>query len=386
MEKLVYMDHNATTPTDHRVVEAMLPYFSKGYGNPSSIYKLAQEAHEAKEAARDRVAEILGAKPEEVVFTSGGTEADNFAIKGIAYANKEKRNHIITSKVEHHAVLNVCKWLEKQGYEVTYLGVDKYGIVDLDELRDAIGDKTILISVMHANNEIGTIEPIAEIAKIAKEKGIYLHTDAVQTVGKLSTDVNELGVDLLSLSGHKFYGPKGVGALYVRRGTKVVPLLHGGHHERSRRAGTENVPGIVGLGKTCEIALGEMKDEGKTLKTLRDRLQKGIVDGIDDVVLNGHPEQRLPNTLSVCVKWVEGESILLNLDLQGIAASSGSACASGSLEPSHVLSAIGLPPEVAHGSLRFSLGKDNTEDDVDLVIGALPPIVEKLRAMSPLGK
>ena len=386
MEKLVYMDHNATTPTDHRVVEAMLPYFSKDYGNPSSIYKFAQEAHEAKEAARERVAEILAAKPEEVVFTSGGTEANNFAIKGIAYANKEKGNHIITSKVEHHAVLNVCKWLEKQGYEVTYVGVDKYGIVDLDELRDVIGDKTILISIMHANNEIGTIEPIAEIAKIAKEKGIYLHTDAVQTVGKLSTDVNELGVDLLSLSGHKFYGPKGVGALYVRRGTKVVPLLHGGHHERSRRAGTENVPGIVGLGKACEIALEEMQDEGKKLKSLRDRLQEGIVDRIEDVVLNGHPEQRLPNTLNVCVKWVEGESILLNLDLQGIAASTGSACASGSLEPSHVLSAIGLPPEVAHGSLRLSLGKDNTEDDVDLVIGALPPIVEKLRAMSPLGK
>ena len=381
----IYLDHNATTPTDPRVIEAMLPYFSYQYGNPSSIYRLAREANESKEQAREKVAKLLGAKPEEVVFTSGGTEADNFAIKGIACANKERGNHIITSKIEHHAALNTCKWFEKHGFKVTYIGVDRYGIVDLDELECAITNKTILITIMHANNEIGTIEPIGEISTITKEKGIYFHTDAIQTVGKIPVDVNKLGVNLLSLSGHKFYGPKGIGALYIRKGTKIAPLLHGGHHERNRRAGTENVPGIVGLGKACEIAVEEREEEDR-LKALRDSLEEAIVGEIDDVIINGHQEKRLAGTLNICVKYVEGESMLLNLDYEGIAASSGSACTSGSLEPSHVLLALGIPPEVAHGSLRFSLGRDNTEEDINRVIEVLPPIVKKLRAMSPFGR
>ncbi|MEA3431576.1 MAG: cysteine desulfurase NifS [candidate division WOR-3 bacterium] len=396
MGRFIYLDHNATTPTDERVVEAMKPYFNKEYGNPSSIYKFAQEAREAKEVARDKVAKILNAKPEEIIFTSGGTEADNFAIKGIAYANKERGNHIITSKIEHHAVLNTCRWLGKQGFRVTYIGVNKYGIVDLDELKNAITDKTILITIMHANNEIGTIEPIGEIGKMLQEINkqritnnkprIYFHTDAVQTVGKIPIAINKLGVDLLSLSGHKFYGPKGVGALFIRKRTKINSLLHGGHHERNRRAGTENVPGIVGLAKACEIAMEEQEKEEKKLKALRNRLEKAIVEKIDDVIINGHTEKRLAGTLNICVKYVEGESMLLNLDLEGIAASSGSACTSGTLEPSHVLLALGIPPEVAHGSLRFSLGRNNTEEDIDHVIEVLPPIVKKLRAMSPFRK
>lgn len=382
----IYLDHNATTPTDTRVVEAMGPYFNEQYANPSSIYKFAQEANEDKEIARDKVAQIIGAKSNEIVFTSGGTEADNFAIKGVAYANRNKGNHIITSKIEHPAVLNTCKWLEKQGFEITYVGVDKYGIVDLDELKDAITDKTILITIMHANNEIGTIEPISEMAKIAKEKGMYFHTDAVQTVGKITTDVNELGVDLLSLSGHKFYGPKGIGVLYIRKGTKIDSFIHGGHHEHNRRAGTENMPGIVGLGKACELAIKERETEKKRIKDLRDRLYNGIVETIPDIILNGHLKHMLAGTLNICVKYVEGESMLLNLDLEGIAASSGSACTSGALEPSHVLLAIGVAPELAHGSLRFSMGHNNTEEDIDRVIEVLPPIVKKLRAMSPFGK
>jgi len=386
MENLIYLDNNATTPTDERVVEAMLPYFCKKYGNPSSIYKLANESETAKEEARDKVAKLLKAKPYEIVFTGCGTESDNFAIKGTAFANREKGNHIITSSIEHHAVLNACKWLEKQDFEVTYIGVDKHGVVNLDELCEAITDKTILISIMHANNEVGTIEPIKEIADIAKDNGIYFHIDAVQTVGKLPIDVNDLSVDLLSMSGHKFYGPKGVGALYIRKGTKIDSLLHGGHHERNRRAGTENVPGIVGLGKASEIAMEEFEEEEKRVKELRDRLEKGLMEKIDDVIINGHPERRLPSTLNLCVKYVEGESILLQLNHNGIAASSGSACTSGSFEPSHVLTSMGIPPEVAHGSLRFSVGRSNTEKDIDKVIEVLPPIVEKLREMSPFGK
>lgn len=386
MENLIYLDNNATTPTDERVVEAMLPYFCKKYGNPSSIYKLANESDMAKEEARDKVAKLLNAKPYEIVFTGCGTESDNFAIKGTAFANRKKGNHIITSSIEHHAVLNACKWLEKQDFEVTYIGVDKHGVVNLDELCEAITDKTILISIMHANNEVGTIEPIKEIADIAKENGIYFHIDAVQTVGKLPIDVNDLSVDLLSMSGHKFYGPKGVGALYIRRGTKIDSLLHGGHHERNRRAGTENVPGIVGLGKASEIAMEEFEEEERRVKKLRDRLEKGLMEKIDDVIINGHPERRLPSTLNLSVKYVEGESILLQLNHNGIAASSGSACTSGSFEPSHVLTSMGIPPETAHGSLRFSVGRSNTENDIDKVIEVLPPIVEKLREMSPFGK
>lgn len=386
MENLIYLDNNATTPTDERVVEAMLPYFCKIYGNPSSIYKLANESETAKEEARDKVAKLLNAKPYEIIFTGCGTESDNFAIKGTAFANRKKGNHIITSSIEHHAVLNACKWLEKQGFEVTYIGVDKYGVVNLDELCKAITDKTILISIMHANNEVGTIEPIKEIADIAKDNGIYFHIDAVQTVGKLPIDVNDLSVDLLSMSGHKFYGPKGVGALYIRKGTKIDSLLHGGHHERNRRAGTENVPGIVGLGKASEIAMEEFEEEERRVKKLRDRLEKGLMEKIDDVIINGHPERRLPSTLNLSVKYVEGESILLQLNHNGIAASSGSACTSGSFEPSHVLTSMGIPPETAHGSLRFSVGRSNTENDIDKVIEVLPPIVEKLREMSPFGK
>ena len=386
MENFIYLDNNATTPTDKRVVEAMLPYFCKKYGNPSSIYKLANESEAAKEEARDKVAKLLNAKPYEIVFTGCGTESDNFAIKGTAFANRKKGNHIITSSIEHHAVLNACKWLEKQGFEVTYIGVDKHGVVNLDELCKAITDKTILISIMHANNEVGTIEPIKEIADIAKDNGIYFHIDAVQTVGKLPIDVNDLSVDLLSMSGHKFYGPKGVGALYIRKGTKIDSLLHGGHHERNRRAGTENVPGIVGLGKASEIAMEEFEEEERRVKKLRDRLEKGLMEKIDDVIINGHPERRLPSTLNICIKYVEGESILLQLNHNGIAASSGSACTSGSFEPSHVLTSMGIPPEVAHGSLRFSVGRSNTEKDIDKVIEVLPPIVENLREMSPFGK
>lgn len=383
--RFIYLDYNATTPTDPSVVEAMVPYFNEEYGNPSSIYRFAQEAQEAKEKARDKVSILLGARSDEIVFTSGGTEAINFALKGVAYANKNKGNHIITSKIEHPAVLNTCKWLEKEGFNVSYVGVDKYGMVDLDELRSKITDKTILISIMHANNEIGTIEPLSEISKIAKSFGIYFHTDAVQTVGKISTNVNELGVDLLSLSGHKFYGPKGIGALYIRKGTKIEKLIHGGHHEHNRRAGTENVPYIVGLGKACDLAIESGYREEK-IKSLRDKLLAGLVAKIDDIIVNGHPEQQLAGTLNICVKYVEGESMVLNLDLEGICVSSGSACASGSLEPSHVLLAIGIPPEVAHSSLRFSLGRLTTEQEIECVIEVLPPIVQKLRAMSPFGR
>jgi len=384
--KKIYLDYAATTPTHPEVVKEMLPYFNQIYGNPSSIYQIAQQAKGAVGEAREKVAKLINAKPEEIIFTSGGTEADNMAIKGIAFANKNRGNHIVTSKIEHHAVLNTCKWLEKQGFKVTYISVDKYGMVDLDELKKSLTDKTILISIMHANNEVGTIEPILEIAKIAKEKGIYFHTDAVQTVGKIPIDVKKIGVDLLSLSSHKLYGPKGVGALYIRKGVKISPLIHGGHHERNKRAGTENVPGIVGLGKACEIAAKEMSNEGKRLKRLRDKLYKGLNERIDEMPLNGHPQNRLPGNLNICVKYVEGESMLINLDLEGICASSGSACTSGSLEPSHVLLAMGIPPEVAHGSLRFSLGRETKEEDIDRVIKVLPPIVEKLRAMSPFGK
>ncbi|MCK4421706.1 cysteine desulfurase NifS [candidate division WOR-3 bacterium] len=386
MGGFIYLDHGSSTPTDPRVVDAMIPYFNKFYSNPSSVYKFAKESNEAKENAREKVAKLLNANPEEIVFTGGGTEADNFAIKGVAFANSKRGNHIITSKIEHHAVLNTCKWLESQGFKVTYVGVDKYGVVDLNELKDAITDRTILITIMHANNEVGTIEPIQEIAEIAKQKDIYLHTDAIQTVGKMSVDVNELGVNLLSLSGHKFYGPKGVGALFIKKGVKIDSLLHGGYHERNKRAGTENIPGIVGLGRTCEIAMEEAEEEENRIKTLRDRLEKGITEKIDDIIINGHPERRLKGTLNLCVKYIEGESMLLQLDYNGIAASSGSACTSDSLEPSHVLTAMGIPPEVAHGSLRFTLGRENTSEDIDRVLEVLPSIVKRLREMSPLRK
>jgi len=382
----IYLDHAATTPTHPEVVEAMLPYFTDAFGNPSSIYSYGQEAKGAIEEARAKVADLIGARSDETVFTSGGTEADNFAIKGVAYANEGKGNHIITSAIEHHAVIETCKFLEKRGFLVTYLPVDEYGLVDPDDVKKAITDKTILISVMHANNEVGTIQPIAEIGKIAKEAGIYFHTDAVQTAGHIPVSVNELGVDLLAMSAHKLYGPKGVGALYIRKGTRLVAFMHGGEQERRRRASTENVPGIVGFGRAAELAKQEMTEEAERLTHLRDKLIKGILEQIEHTRLNGHPLKRLPNNVNISVDFVEGESMLLNLDLEGICASTGSACSSASLEPSHVLLALGLSPEQAHGSLRFSLGKENTEEDMGRVLKVLPGIVAKLRAMSPLLK
>jgi len=378
------MDHAATTATDVKVFEEMKPYFALKYGNPNSIHSFGQETRDAVEEARGKVAHLIGANPAEIVFTAGGTEADNYAIKGIAWANQNKGNHIITSKIEHHAVLHSCRFLEKQGFKVTYLTVDKYGLVDPEEVKKAITDKTILVTIMHANNEIGTIEPIKEIAKIAKEAGVYFHTDSVQTVGHIPIDVNDLGVDMLSISGHKFYGPKGVGVFYLKKGTKIVSLMDGGAQEKNRRASTENVPGIVGIGKAAELAEKRLAKgvEDRVVK-LRDKLIKGIMDKIGNVRLNGHPTNRLSGNANLCFEFIEGESMLLNLDMLGVAASSGSACTSGSLEASHVLLAIGLPPEIAHGSLRLTLGKDNTEEEIDYVIGILPGIIEKLRALSP---
>jgi len=382
----IYLDHAATTPTRPEVVKAMLPYFTDSFGNPSSIHSYGQEAKGAVEEARTKVAELIGARSEEIVFTSGGTEADNFALKGIAYANKPKGNHIITTSIEHHAVLEVCKFLERRGFRISYLPVDKYGLVDPQDVRKAISDKTILISVMHANNEVGTIEPVEEIGTIAREAGVYFHSDAVQTAGHIPVNVDELKVDLLSISGHKLYGPKGAGVLYIRKGTKLVSLMHGGEHEKRRRAGTENVPAIVGLGKAVELAGQEVGKEAERLAYLRDKLIEGLGEKIDHIRLNGHPTRRLPNNVNVSIDFVEGESMLLNLDLEGICASTGSACSSASLEPSHVLLALGLTAEQAHGSLRFTLGRENTEADIERVLKVLPGIVAKLRAMSPLLK
>lgn len=382
----IYLDYAATTPTHPLVLKAMLPWFTDGFGNPSSIHSFGQEAKGAIEEAREKVAQLIGARSNEIVFTGSGTEADNFAIKGVAYAKEHEGKHIITTAIEHHAVIETCKFLEKRGFKVTYLSVDRDGLVDLGEVKKAITDETILISVMHANNEIGTIEPIQEIARITKDREICFHTDAVQTVGHLPVDVDELKVDLVSISAHKFCGPKGVGALYIRKGTKIVPFMHGGEQEHGRRASTQNVPGIVGFGKACQLAQQEMGQEKERLETLRDKLINGILNRIDHVHLNGHPTQRLPNNVNISLEFVEGESILLNLDLVGIAASTGSACSSSVLEASHVLLALGLPHESAHSSLRLSLGQETTEKDVDYVLEKLPQIVNKLRAMSPLYK
>ena len=382
--KSIYLDHAATCPTDPKVVEAMLPYFSDHYGNPSSIYSLSRTTRNAIENARTILASAIGADPKEIVFTSGGSESDNFAIKGIAHALKDKGNHIITSQIEHHAVLYTCKFLEKNGYDVTYVPVDEHGTIKLDELEKAIRPDTILITVMHANNEIGTIQPIRQIGEIAKKHGIKFHTDAVQTFGHIPVNANDLNVDLLSISAHKFYGPKGVGALYIRKGTKITPQIHGGDQERRRRASTENVPGIVGLGKAVEIATESMADEADRQTKLRNDFIKAILEKIPDSRLNGHPVNRLPNNINISFEGIEGESILLNLDMYGIAASTGSACSSSSLEPSHVLLSIGLTHEFAHGSVRFSLGKQTTREELDRVMDILPGIIQKLRAMSPL--
>ena len=382
--KKVYMDHAATTPTDVEVVKAMEPYFSLKYGNPNSIHSFGQEAREAVEEAREKTAHLIGANSSEIVFTAGGTEADNYAIKGIAWANQKKGNHIITSKIEHHAVLHSCQFLEKNGFKVTYLPVDKYGLIDPEDVKSAITDKTILVTIMHANNEIGTIEPIEEISQVVKKTGVYFHTDSVQTTGHIPIDVNDLGVDMLSMSGHKFYGPNGVGALYLRKKTRIVNLIDGGSQEKNRRAGTENVAGIVGMGKAAKLAEKRLLQgkEDEVIK-LRDKLIKGIAKKIDHARLNGHPTKRLPGNANFCFEFIEGESMLLSLDMEGVAASSGSACTSGSLKASHVLLAIGLPPEIAHGSLRLTLGKDNTEEEIDYIIGLLPGIIKKLRALSP---
>ncbi len=384
--KRVYLDYAATTPTDPEVVRAMLPFFTDVFGNPSSIHACGQEAGAAVSEARTRVASLIGASDEEIVFTSGGTEADNTALEGVAYAAEGRGNHIITSAIEHHAISETCRFLETRGFAVTVLPVDGSGLVDPDAVRRAITARTVLISVMHANNEIGTIEPIAEIGKIALEAGIPLHTDAVQTAGHIPLNVNELGVSLLSMSAHKLYGPKGVGALYVKKGTRLMPFMHGGGQERGRRSSTENVPGIVGFGKAAAMAAEHIPQEARHLTQLRDRLINGILTGIDHTRLNGHPTRRLPNNVNISVDFIEGESMCLTLDLAGICSSTGSACSSGSVEASHVLLAIGLPHHQAHGSLRFSLGKWTTQEDVDQVIKALPPIVARLRAMSPLLK
>jgi cysteine desulfurase len=378
---MIYLDHNATTPVDPRVFEAMRPYLTEAYGNPSSIYRAGQDVRKAVEDARERVGRLLNAEPREIIFTSGGTESDNTSIKGVAL--NRGRGHIVTSTIEHPAVLKVTEWLEKQGFTATYVPVGTDGVVNPDDIRKAVRPETIIISLMHANNEVGTVQPIEEVASIAHEKGIVFHTDAVQTVGKLPLDVKKIGIDLMSLSAHKMYGPKGTGILYVKRGTKFDPCVHGGHQEWGRRGGTENVAGIVGLGKAAELADAEMASEATRVKELRDRLEAGLAERITNIMFNGHREKRLWNTTNVCVKYVEGEAMLLNLDMRhGIAASSGSACTSGSLEPSHVLLAMGIPAEIAHGSLRFSLGRGTTREDIDKVIEALPPIVEKLRAMS----
>jgi cysteine desulfurase len=377
------MDNSATTPVRKEVVEEMLPYLTENFGNPSSIYDPGKVSKRAIEKARQKVADAIGADENEIYFTSGGTESDNWAVKGIAFANRHKGKHIITTSIEHHAVLHACSWLEGQGFEVTYLPVDKFGMVSPEELKNAIRDDTILISVMLANNEIGTIQPVEEIGKIAREKKIYFHTDAVQAIGHVLIDVKKMNIDLLSLSGHKFEGPKGCGALYIRKGTKIEALLHGGDQERKRRAGTENVPAIVGLGKAIELAAGEIEEANKPLMDMRERLIEGLLK-IPKTHLNGHPSQRLANNVNITFEYIEGESLLLLLNAKGIFASTGSACNSTSLEPSHVLTACGVPHEIVHGSLRLSPGRLNTREDVDRVLEVLPEIVQKLRNMSPL--
>ena len=379
---IVYMDYAATTPTDPRVVEAMQPFYLSTYGNPSSLHAPGQEAKRAVEEARSRIAAFIGASSEEVVFTSGGTESNNAALKGVAYAMRDRGNHIITSKIEHHSILEPCHFLEEEGFEVTFVDVDGDGIIEPAEVERAMTDRTILISVMHANNEIGTIEPIAEIGRIAGGKGVYFHTDAVQTFGRLPLDVGKLNIDLLSASGHKFYGPKGVGILYVRQGTRFRSMLQGGDQERGRRASTHNVPAIVGMARAAELAGESMAAESGRLTVLRDRLITGMLNRIDHIRLNGHPLKRLPNNVHVSIEHVDGETLLLNLDMEGVACATGSACSSTSLEPSHVLRAIGISNDVARGSLRFTLGKYTTEEDIDHLLSILPPMVKRLRAMS----
>ena len=382
--KNIYFDNAATTKLDDEVLKEMLPYLKDNYGNPSSIYKLGREARKAIEDSREKIAKVLNCKANEIYFTAGGSESDNTAIKGIAKANKKRGNHIITSKIEHPAVLETCKQLEKEGFEITYISVDEKGIVDLEELKKSIKSTTILITIMFANNEIGTIQPIEEIGKIAKGNNIYFHTDSVQAVGSIKIDVQKLNIDSLSLSGHKFYGPKGVGALYVKTGVPFEKFISGGHQERNKRAGTENVAGIVGIGKAIELAYENLDEYNKKIKELRDYYVKQVEEKIPYIKINGDMEKRLPGNSNISFRFIEGEGLLLNLDLKGICASSGSACTSGSLDPSHVLLAIGLPHEIAHGSLRVSIGKYNTKEEIDYLIENLMEIVTRLREMSPL--
>lgn len=384
MKKVIYMDNAATTRTAPEVVEAMLPYFSEYYGNPSSVYELAGASKKAINEAREKISQVIGAKPNEIYFTAGGSEADNWAIKETYEAYKEKGNHIITTKVEHHAVLHTCQWLEKQGAKVTYLDVDENGVIRLEDLERAITPETILISVMAANNEIGSLMPIKEIGMIAKEHGILFHTDAVQAFGQIPLDVDECHIDMLSSSAHKINGPKGIGCLYIRKGLKLRSFIHGGAQERKRRAGTENVPGIVGYGKAAELAMTTMEERTAGEREIRDYMIEKIKKEVPYCRLNGHPVLRLPNNVNFSFQFIEGESLLIMLDMEGICASSGSACTSGSLDPSHVLLAIGLPHEIAHGSLRLTIGEETTKEDVDFVVEKIKGIVERLRNMSPL--
>lgn len=381
---IIYLDNNATTKTDEEVVKAMMPYLLDNYGNPSSIYKIGRENKRKVEDSREKIAKILNCEPNEIYFTSGGSESDNTAIRGIAYSYKNKGNHIITSKIEHPAVLETCKQLEKEGFEVSYIGTDKNGIVDLEELKKEIKQTTTLITIMFANNEIGTLQPIKEIGEIAKKNNIIFHTDAVQAVGSVLIDVKELNIDSLSLSAHKFYGPKGIGVLYVRKGIKFEKFVNGGHQERNKRAGTENVAGIVGLAKAIELAYRDLEEHNKKIKELRDYYVEQVKEKIPYIKINGDMEKRLPGNSNISFRFIEGEGLLLNLDLKGICASSGSACTSGSLDPSHVLLAIGLPHEIAHGSLRISIGKYNTKEEIDYLVENLVEIVGRLREMSPL--
>ena len=374
----IYLDHAATTAVDREVVQTMMPYFTETYGNASSLHSFGRDARNALNASRQTVADALGAQANEIIFTSGGTESDNLALKGVG------KGHIITSSIEHPAILNTCRYLQDHGCDVTYVPVDSEGLVDPGDVESAITDDTILISVMHANNEIGTIQPISEIGSITKDHGILFHTDAVQSFGKTEIDVRKMNIDLLSVSSHKIYGPKGVGAIYIRKGVKIKPLLHGGGHEMGMRASTENIPGIVGFAKTASLAVERFEQDARRLTGLKDMLIAGVMDSIDDVTLNGHPTERLPNNANLRFAFVEGESLLLHLDMKGIAVSTGSACSSASLDPSHVLLALGIAPEDIHGSIRFTLGRENTESEIRYVLEVLPEIVGKLRAISPL--
>jgi len=384
MKRKIYLDYSATTPTKKEVLDEMIPYFTEQFGNPSSIHQFGRANKNVITQSREAVAKTINAKTEEIYFTAGGTESDNWALIGIAESNKKKGNHIITSKIEHHGILHTCEYLEKRGFEVTYLDVDEYGMIDLEDLKASIKDTTILISIMFVNNEIGTMQPVKEIGAIAREKGVYFHTDGVQALGNVAIDVDDLNIDLMSVSSHKIYGPKGIGALYIRKGVRITNYVHGGAQERKRRAGTENVPGIVGFAKAATIAHENLDNHVDKLIKLRMKLIKGIEENIPYIKLNGHPEKRHPGNVNFCFEYIEGESLLLSLDMVGIAGSSGSACTSGSLDPSHVLMSIGLTHEIAHGSLRLSIGDFTTEDDIDYTIENLAQIVDRLRQMSPL--